>query len=268
MENERLWTPGRDATRRFAELSGDWNPIHLEASAAQAVGFDDIVVHGMCVLGAAAQAATSLAQAGRVLRSLDARFAGPAFPEQTLHFTGKTKERPDGTHRVSLAVLRGDGEKLLSPATFSFLPVEAPFSPGPRTVVEESEDDVLGEEFAYAEDALNRYADLVCPNPAPPVGVPPMSLLLGMTGVLEKAFAGNEPERPGMWVHLRQTADFYVPVEVGTTYQARILQSKVVVRTGAAGAHLTIPLLFRRVSDGALAATASCVLFYSFSDPE
>ena len=69
-----------------------------------------------------------------------------------------------------------------------------------------------------------------------------------------------------MWVHLRQTAEFYLPIEADTDYQARILQSKVVVRSGAVGAHLTIPLLFRRVEDGALAATAACVLFYSFSD--
>ena len=268
MDNDRVWTPGRDATRRFAELSGDWNPIHLEAAAAQAVGFDDIVVHGMCVLGAAAQAAVGMAESGRVLRSLDARFAGPAFPEQALTFSGTTKERPDGTHRIGLAVHRPDGEKLLSPATFSFLPPDAPFGPGPRTAVEESQEDVVGEVFSFDAEALSRYTELVCPDPAPPAGTPPMVLLLGMTGVLEKGFAGNEPERPGMWVHLRQTAEFYVPVEVDTAYQARILQSKVVVRSGAAGAHLTIPLLLRRVGDGALAATASCVLFYAFSDTE
>jgi acyl dehydratase len=31
----------------YAEASGDFNPIHLERSVAEAVGFDNTIVHGM-----------------------------------------------------------------------------------------------------------------------------------------------------------------------------------------------------------------------------
>jgi acyl dehydratase len=37
----------RELVRRYAELSGDHNPIHLSPDAARAAGFDDLIAHGM-----------------------------------------------------------------------------------------------------------------------------------------------------------------------------------------------------------------------------
>jgi acyl dehydratase len=33
--------------RRYAEASGDLNPLHLDPAFARAAGFDDVIVHGM-----------------------------------------------------------------------------------------------------------------------------------------------------------------------------------------------------------------------------
>ncbi|MFD7768180.1 MaoC family dehydratase [Streptomyces sp. NPDC059787] len=41
------YTVTRELVRRYAELSGDHNPIHLSPEAARAGGFDDLIAHGM-----------------------------------------------------------------------------------------------------------------------------------------------------------------------------------------------------------------------------
>ena len=45
---ERLFGPiTREDLRRYAEASGDLNPLHLESQFARQAGFDDVIVHGM-----------------------------------------------------------------------------------------------------------------------------------------------------------------------------------------------------------------------------
>ncbi|BBC32268.1 hypothetical protein SGFS_035620 [Streptomyces graminofaciens] len=41
------YTVTRELVRRYAELSGDHNPIHLSPEAARAGGFGDLIAHGM-----------------------------------------------------------------------------------------------------------------------------------------------------------------------------------------------------------------------------
>ncbi len=44
-----LVKPGitKEQLRRYAEASGDFNPIHLDEQAAQRVGLDGVIAHGM-----------------------------------------------------------------------------------------------------------------------------------------------------------------------------------------------------------------------------
>ncbi|MDO5492125.1 MAG: MaoC/PaaZ C-terminal domain-containing protein [Nesterenkonia sp.] len=42
-----LWRLGADVGRRYAEVSGDYNPIHLSAPTAKALGMPRAIVHGM-----------------------------------------------------------------------------------------------------------------------------------------------------------------------------------------------------------------------------
>jgi 3-hydroxybutyryl-CoA dehydratase len=37
----------REDLRRYADASGDRNPLHLDAAFARRAGFDDVIVHGM-----------------------------------------------------------------------------------------------------------------------------------------------------------------------------------------------------------------------------
>jgi acyl dehydratase len=37
----------REDLRRYAEASGDLNPLHLDPAFAQRAGFEDVIVHGM-----------------------------------------------------------------------------------------------------------------------------------------------------------------------------------------------------------------------------
>ncbi|OMH33027.1 MaoC/PaaZ C-terminal domain-containing protein [Tersicoccus sp. Bi-70] len=41
------WRLGADAGRRFAEVSGDWNPIHISAPTARLLGMKGAIAHGM-----------------------------------------------------------------------------------------------------------------------------------------------------------------------------------------------------------------------------
>ncbi len=75
-----------DQPARYAEASGDHNPIHLDAGAAKEAGFPNVVLHGMCTLAFATKALVDNLAAGdpfRVSRVV-AEFARPVFPGQSL----------------------------------------------------------------------------------------------------------------------------------------------------------------------------------------
>ncbi|MDE3010871.1 MAG: MaoC family dehydratase [Pseudomonadota bacterium] len=70
----RLWLPA-DAGRRYATLSGDWNPIHLSWVTARLFGFRRAIIHGMWTY-ARALAALEPQLDGEDLE-LDVRFRRP-----------------------------------------------------------------------------------------------------------------------------------------------------------------------------------------------
>jgi acyl dehydratase len=69
------WGAPSDIGRRYAQVSGDFNPIHLFAGAARLFGFDRAIAHGMWSL---ARATASLdPDAGCESLVVDARFVKP-----------------------------------------------------------------------------------------------------------------------------------------------------------------------------------------------
>jgi acyl dehydratase len=71
-------------------LNGDWNPLHVDVSAARAAGFERPILHGLCVFGSVAYLLTrSLCDHDpRRIVSLAARFASPVFPGDTIRLEG------------------------------------------------------------------------------------------------------------------------------------------------------------------------------------
>jgi acyl dehydratase len=79
-------TIDRDQTARYAEASGDRNPIHADETVAKMVRLPGIIVHGLCTMAFAARAivGTTCAADPLRLKCLAVRFARPVLPGDTL----------------------------------------------------------------------------------------------------------------------------------------------------------------------------------------
>jgi acyl dehydratase len=76
-----------DQTYRYAEASGDHNPIHTDPDFARgAAGLPGIILHGMCTMAFASKAVLDGLCAGDParLRRIKVRFSKPVFPGETL----------------------------------------------------------------------------------------------------------------------------------------------------------------------------------------
>ena len=69
------WTLDAAAGRRYARLSGDWNPIHLTGWSARLMGMRAPIIHGMHTLGASCAALER--ETGRPAIAIDCRFRAP-----------------------------------------------------------------------------------------------------------------------------------------------------------------------------------------------
>jgi acyl dehydratase len=75
-------TIDRDQTFRYAEASGDRNPIHVDENVAKLAGLPGIIVHGLCTMAFVARALIEQVCAGDPLRlkRLALNFSRPVFP--------------------------------------------------------------------------------------------------------------------------------------------------------------------------------------------
>jgi len=99
-----------DDIRRFADLSGDHNPLHLDPEAARAAGFPGTVAHGVLGIALATGLASRMELTRRSLVALVGitwRFRAPVFPDDrlTLHLrvAARRPTRRPGTGVVTLA---------------------------------------------------------------------------------------------------------------------------------------------------------------------
>lgn len=99
---------------RYAEVSGDRNPIHLDDEFARRVGLPGVIAHGMLQMGVLANLAVAAAggDPGRIGR-LSVRFAGMVEPGDEIVFGGCRRE--DG--RLDLWARRADGTPVLTKGT-------------------------------------------------------------------------------------------------------------------------------------------------------
>jgi acyl dehydratase len=95
-----------DDLARYAEASGDHNPLHLRPEAARAAGFPDVIAHGMFVMGLMSRVVAELAGDG-VVRSFQSRFVAPTALGEPLRCGGQVagvEAAAPGVELVTLAL--------------------------------------------------------------------------------------------------------------------------------------------------------------------
>jgi acyl dehydratase len=100
---------------RYAEASGDHNPIHQDEAVATSVGLPGVIAHGMYTMALAARA-VSLWYPGAEVVSFGCKFTNPVVvPAEggvDIEVAGETKSTEDGLTTVALTVTC-DGQKVL-----------------------------------------------------------------------------------------------------------------------------------------------------------
>jgi 3-hydroxybutyryl-CoA dehydratase len=94
----------------YAAASGDFNPIHLDKEVAQAVGLPGNILHGMCTMAWAAEAAVdALGGDPGNLKTLQVRFSRPVKIDDHLTFT--TEVGPE--EKILIKALNQEGQEIL-----------------------------------------------------------------------------------------------------------------------------------------------------------
>jgi 3-hydroxybutyryl-CoA dehydratase len=124
---ERLITQER--IQRYAEASGDFNPVHVDADFAAGSQFGRTIAHGMLVAASISEMmmmafANEWPSTGR----LKLRFRAPVYPGDTITASGQVKRivEQDGATLISSAVVvkRQTGEDAITGEATVTLPVE------------------------------------------------------------------------------------------------------------------------------------------------
>jgi acyl dehydratase len=117
--NEPLVTIARtvdlDQTVRYANASGDRNPIHLDDSVARMAGLPGIIVHGMCTMAFASKVMVDHVCGGDParLRRLAVQFSRPVFPGDTITTTVWPQKKIGGARCFSYETRNAAGVVVL-----------------------------------------------------------------------------------------------------------------------------------------------------------
>ena len=116
--------------RAYAQISGDYNPLHFDEAFAAGTKFGRLVVHGgltTCVLNALV--ATDLPGPGTVFMSTDFKFMAPVFIGDTITATAEVLSVHDNKPVTELrfTIRRQDDTVVLEGTAwcYTFTPAEA-----------------------------------------------------------------------------------------------------------------------------------------------
>ncbi|HET7195375.1 MAG TPA: MaoC/PaaZ C-terminal domain-containing protein [Nocardioides sp.] len=111
----QVFTVTRADLVKYADASGDQNPIHQDEGVATSVGLPGVIAHGMYTMALAARAVSSWFPGAEVV-SFGCKFTNPVVvPAEggvDVEVAGEAKEGEDGLTTVSLTVTCG-GQKVL-----------------------------------------------------------------------------------------------------------------------------------------------------------
>jgi acyl dehydratase len=105
-----------EMVRRFAELTGDTNPVHLDEEYAATTPFGRRIAHGMIAAGLiSATLANDLPGPGTVYLGQDLKFRGPVFLDDTVTVKVEVVKVRDDKPIVTLSTVctNQDGEVVL-----------------------------------------------------------------------------------------------------------------------------------------------------------
>ena len=115
---ERIFKIDRELLKRYADASGDQNPIHQDEAFAKSVGLPDVIAHGMLTMGLVGQYVSDWAGGSANVKEYSARFVKPVVvPANTvvdLVVNGVAAEE-NGLYRLELTATV-DGLKVLGMA--------------------------------------------------------------------------------------------------------------------------------------------------------
>ena len=106
----------RERLAEYAAVSGDDNPLHLDAEFAAGTQFGGIIAHGMLTLAFVSEMLTaSLGESWLTGGSLRARFKGAAYPGDCLETWGRTAKSEGNSPSYSIGLRsRNSGDDLIT----------------------------------------------------------------------------------------------------------------------------------------------------------
>jgi acyl dehydratase len=96
--------------RRYAAVSGDDNPIHLDVALARRVGLEAPPVHGMLLMSSF-EPAIDAWRSDFVLQRLSAKFLRPVFAGESVEISGRVVEVGAGDAPYALLRLLAHSER-------------------------------------------------------------------------------------------------------------------------------------------------------------
>jgi NAD(P)-dependent dehydrogenase (short-subunit alcohol dehydrogenase family)/acyl dehydratase/putative sterol carrier protein len=105
-----------DQAKRYAEASGDNNPIHLDPEFAKSVGLPDVILHGLCTMAFASQAIVKhmCDNDPRRLKRMSVRFSRPVLMTDVLTTNGWLAKKEGNTKIITFEMVNQKGEKVLT----------------------------------------------------------------------------------------------------------------------------------------------------------
>ena len=112
---------GAEHVRTFAELSGDWNPLHTDGGYAATTPYGQPLLHGAFSAALISRMAGMHIPGGDcLLHGMQLRFLQPMFPPVHLAVRGKLLSERNDTGKVSLTVSDADNGRRYVEASYEF----------------------------------------------------------------------------------------------------------------------------------------------------